>query len=162
MAKRKKNRARVKPSPEVKAIYDKVPEMEDCKGMCQKSCGPIPAYAPERKLVEEYSGKKLTTNGNLTCSMLTAAGACSVYGVRPLICRLWGTVDIPTMRCQLGCRPTRWLTEEESRELLREMEEATGDTTAGSEAFEQMLAGLSESERRRFKASVVKVASRDA
>jgi Fe-S-cluster containining protein len=145
----KRDRRRVKPSPELKAIWDKVPEMEDCKGMCQSSCGPIPAYTPERKLIEDRTGKELKTTGDLTCSMLTAAGACSVYGIRPLICRLWGTVDHPAMRCPHGCKPKRWLTHEESMELFAELEALTGDED-GKKAAEKMLARLSPAERTTF------------
>ena len=34
---------------------------------------------------------------------------CSVYRDRPLICRLFGLVDHPRMRCEHGCTPTFWL-----------------------------------------------------
>lgn len=136
----KKSNARLaKPSPELKAIWDKVPEMEDCQGKCQASCGPIPVYTPERKLIEGRTGKKLeTVRGGTTCSMLTAAGACSVYGIRPLICRIWGTVeDNVDARCPFGCKPKRWLTNEEAMALFAEVEALTGDGD-GAKALRQM------------------------
>ena len=129
MSKKARKARQAKPSKELQAIWDKVPEMEDCKGMCQSSCGPIPVYTPERKLIEGRTGKPLTTVKNgTTCSMLTAAGVCSVYGIRPLICRIWGAVkDNENARCPYGCKPKRWLTNEEAMALFAELEALTGD-----------------------------------
>lgn len=139
-----------KPSKELQAIWDKVPEMEDCKGLCSSSCGPIPAYASERKLIEGRTGKKLQTDGRMTCSMLTAAGVCSVYGIRPLICRLWGAVeDHPAMRCPHGCKPKRWLTNEEALELFAEIEALTEDDD-GKRAAREMLERMNVGERATF------------
>lgn len=41
---------------------------------------------------------------------------CSVYEVRPMICRLWGLVE--SMPCPWGCKPDRYLTHEEGLVLL--------------------------------------------
>lgn len=158
MSKKKKriNPKLARASKELQAIWDKVPEMEDCKGMCQASCGPIPVYAPERKLIEKRSGKGLTTNGRMACTMLTAAGVCSVYGIRPLICRLWGAVDSPVMRCPHGCKPKRWLTDEEARDLFKELEELAEDPE-GKEAIRRMISALNPAEAARFKSGATKV-----
>lgn len=53
--------------------------------------------------------------GATRCALLRRDGACSVYVDRPLICRLWGVVE--TMPCPFGCRPERWLSEQEALEL---------------------------------------------
>jgi uncharacterized protein len=132
MSKKAKRAREAKPSKELQAIWDKVPEMEDCQGKCQSSCGPIPVYTPERKLIEGRTGRETT------CSMLTAAGVCSVYGIRPLICRIWGTVeDHPDARCPHGCKPKRWLTNEEAMALFAEVEALTGDGD-GAKALRDM------------------------
>jgi Fe-S-cluster containining protein len=47
---------------------------------------------------------------------------CSVYEVRPLICRLWGVVD--SMPCLWGCQPEpRYLTTEEGYAFLERARE---------------------------------------
>ncbi len=51
----------------------------------------------------------------LTCTWLHE-GRCSVYEVRPLICRLWGATE--AMPCPFGCEPDRVLTDEESSALI--------------------------------------------
>lgn len=149
MSNKAKKRREAKPSKELLAIWEKVPEMEDCQGKCQSSCGPIPAYTPERKLIEGRTGKKLETKGHMTCSMLTAAGVCSVYGIRPLICRLWGAVDHPAMKCPHGCKPQRWLTDTEAKELFAELEALTDDED-GHRAIQQMRAKMNQAERTTF------------
>ncbi len=51
--------------------------------------------------------------------MLTSVGRCQVYGERPTVCRLFGTA--PSMACQHGCSPERWLTDGEAMEILCEV-----------------------------------------
>lgn len=43
-------------------------------------------------------------------------GRCSVYVVRPLLCRLWGMVD--KMRCPHGCVPSRWPADDEIKAIF--------------------------------------------
>lgn len=51
--------------------------------------------------------------------MLTDEGRCSVYDVRPMVCRLWGLV--PSMRCPYGCKPEGgYLSEREGMRMLLE------------------------------------------
>ncbi|HEV2379781.1 MAG TPA: hypothetical protein VG206_08280 [Terriglobia bacterium] len=52
---------------------------------------------------------------DLVCPYLVA-GQFFIYGVRPLICRLWGLVK--AMRCPHGCEPEQWLSDEEARAML--------------------------------------------
>jgi Fe-S-cluster containining protein len=56
------------------------------------------------------------------------AGRCSIYSMRPAICRLFGAVDHPMLRCPHGCRPEKYLTDAESRAILKDIEDccATG------------------------------------
>lgn len=56
-------------------------------------------------------------DNSLSCRLLMPiSGKCSVYSVRPLICRIWGC--LPRMRCPFGCLPERWLSEQEVRKLF--------------------------------------------
>lgn len=106
-------------------LYAMVPAMKGCKGLCQRSCGPVPATPVEVERMERRSGKKFGhREDDLTCHMLSAVGRCTVYGDRPMVCRLWGAVE--TMRCPWGCEPERLLTADEGRQLLGASVEAGG------------------------------------
>lgn len=95
------------------ALYAELPTI-DCQGLCSESCGPIPAGDFEQRRLERESGKALSCPDS--CSMLVDR-RCSVYDVRPMICRLWGvTEDLP---CPIGCRPSRVLSVEEGYSFLQ-------------------------------------------
>jgi Fe-S-cluster containining protein len=53
--------------------------------------------------------------GYRVCPLLKA-GRCSVYAIRPMICRLYGVTD--EMPCPHGCTPERMLTEHQAMELM--------------------------------------------
>lgn len=62
--------------------------------------------------------------------MLTEEHRCSVYEIRPMICRLWGLVR--GMPCPYGCRPEGGLLpDEEGQRLLREAERIGGTDEHG-------------------------------
>lgn len=83
----------------VEALYAEVPEFE-CRGLCQESCGAISMTAAERRRVEQHTGRKHEPSS--PCQHLGPMGQCTIYDVRPLVCRLWGLS--PMMRCPHGCR----------------------------------------------------------
>lgn len=116
----------------LRELYKQVPRVE-CKGLCQDACGPIDPPPLELEIMEKRAGKPLTTrmtgaevraaavNGTLVgrrCGYLSPAGACTVYGDRPMICRIWGAVE--SMPCHHGCQPVggRYLSDAEAYELL--------------------------------------------
>ena len=114
------------PDERLAAIYDRIPAI-DCKGACHTSCGPVGASAYERQRLAERGVSLLSLRRALTllavgkspdCPALTPLGRCSVYDVRPLICRLWGVVE--DMPCTYGCVPERYLTSAEARQMLAE------------------------------------------
>ena len=128
--------ARKRADAELMAIYAEIPDMLDCKGLCHDSCGPIPLTKREwqrldmrgvqipdaMKAVEEI----VATNGQWSCPALVN-NRCSVYEVRPLICRMYGTVDTEHLRCVHGCSPVgRFLTDVEARSLIERTLEAGG------------------------------------
>lgn len=145
---KKQTRPKIPPK-KLRDIWDKVPKMVDCKGLCHDSCGPIPVASLERKLVEERAGKELRPTGpSLTCSLLTKDGLCSVYAIRPLICRIWGASQgVP---CSHGCKSERTLTMEESMALFEEVEEVAGDSA--DQAMEDMLASMDPVQRIQWRA----------
>lgn len=101
-------------------IYAKIPNIV-CRGLCHGSCGPVPATHDEIAAIEQRSIHVYGVTKDSTCTML-AAGRCTVYEDRPLLCRLWGV--IPSMACPWGCVPDRWLTDEEAGSLLKQMANA--------------------------------------
>lgn len=104
---------------EWEALYAEVPTLE-CQRKCGSFCGPICMSRTEwRRITDEIRHEPSATPlmVSLTCPLLLPGiGACSVYAIRPLICRLWGTVE--SMKCPWGCVPSRWLTDEEGKGLL--------------------------------------------
>lgn len=115
-------------------LYAQVPDMADCRGLCHDSCGPIPTTARERERVAEAGARLPTVYRSLTlidddpdwrCPALGDDNRCTVYDVRPLICRLYGAVE--NMPCAHGCVPVGgYLTREQAAELIRTAEKLTG------------------------------------
>lgn len=108
-------------------IYKKLPKL-NCKGKCVASCSLIKIGDLERKRIEKVVGKDhfikdsdmldfVQNNPPDTwiCALLKE-GKCTVYNIRPLICRLFGLVE--KMRCPFGCVPDRWLSDNEARKFL--------------------------------------------
>jgi Fe-S-cluster containining protein len=61
--------------------------------------------------------------------MLSPTGKCTVYSVRPYICRLWGATK--ELACPQGCQPERWLTIAESMDIFQRIRAIAGPETAG-------------------------------
>lgn len=103
-------------------LYANLPKI-DCQGKCQGCCGPliVPAFEAER--IQAVSGRRLTatTYDNATdfptCDLLDAEGNCSIYDVRPAICRIWGVAH--QMKCPWGCKPSRYMHRRETDLVLK-------------------------------------------
>lgn len=104
-------------------LYDQLPQI-DCAGLCHDSCGPIQMSIRERTRIEGLAGEPITCGFGPSCSMLTTERKCSVYTIRPLICRLWGLMR--SMPCPYGCRPERVVEDDEAMALLVAAEEIGG------------------------------------
>jgi Fe-S-cluster containining protein len=128
---------------QLQAIYAELPKME-CKRKCQESCGPLLIPRIEYVQIEKTGAvfnlssidavqldrrwqwmpkKKLVATapmpGTLNCSMLYPSGKCRVYEHRPFVCRTWGMIDDPNMRCPFGCKPEKWMTVKEAQAMMR-------------------------------------------
>lgn len=118
----------VQESDSLDAIYAEIPAIR-CKRKCQEACGPVVQWramsAAEEARLGLFRSLIVEPASGLTCELLNGDGLCSAYSRRPLICRLWGVVDSPLMRCPHGCEPERWLTDEESKALLARAEAVT-------------------------------------
>lgn len=123
-----KRNARERADRELADLYAQVPEL-DCKGLCHTSCGVIECSRREHERIIETSGVRIPTmmefveidraGEMIVCPALGPDNRCTVYDVRPMICRLWGaTVPMP---CPYGCKPVdggELLGEGEGYELL--------------------------------------------
>jgi Fe-S-cluster containining protein len=118
-------------------VYETLPGIK-CLGHCQQSCGPIAMTPAEWRRITEASGSEPGITKDLTCSLLTKDGKCSVYEVRPAICRLWAVEE--SMLCPWGCIPDRVLTYEQGHQFLTKINKVAGRkpmiSTASPELFE--------------------------
>lgn len=123
----------------IDAIYAALPRME-CKGLCQACCTTFGMTGLEKKRIEAVVGQfktkrvmvraeaskhipglpgpRLGIHDVLECKVcpFLKEGRCSVYDIRPAICRMWG-LTMQT-KCQHGCQPERYLTEQEAFEFM--------------------------------------------
>jgi Fe-S-cluster containining protein len=103
----------------IDALYERIPKL-NCQRKCQECCGPIFMSRLEWQRICSQLRRVPQGRADLNCPMLKNGTDCRVYAIRPAVCRLWGVVE--AMRCPWGCEPDRWLAEEESREILAELE----------------------------------------
>lgn len=108
---------------ELDAIYAELPTIE-CKGLCGKTnCGPVHGCKVEDRNIREATGKPLqfpmVSINALDCPHLTKENRCSIYEVRPLICRLFGMVQVRPMICPHGCKPSRWMSHAEANDFMK-------------------------------------------
>lgn len=89
----------------------KIPEGMKCLDGCTDCCGPIPFNK------WEWSQVKDKRSANSIDCPYSIQGKCDIYDDRPLICRLYGTVE--DLQCPHGVKPLRMLTAEEGREILK-------------------------------------------
>lgn len=106
----------------------KIPTFE-CKPGCGACCGIVPFTQPEKERasalrpLEQWepflngSFVPMASLETMTCPFRGKNG-CEIYEQRPMVCRLFGSVDHPNMRCPMGCAPKKMLTDAQSRELL--------------------------------------------
>ena len=109
-------------------MYKQLPKI-NCKQLCEASCSIIPIGDLERKRIEKWLGfnpfltpeqiiedLKSKSPCQFTCSLLKE-GKCSIYRIRPLICRLFGLTK--KMQCPFGCVPDKWMDDKVAREMLK-------------------------------------------
>lgn len=106
-----------------------------CKEGCFDCCGPITISRLEYMRCIQASGRtakdvkqQMQNNlkqGNYACPLVnTETGQCTVYAVRPAICRLFGVVK-GELVCPHGyaAENSALISNEQAREILRKVEE---------------------------------------
>lgn len=113
-----KRNQRVAQDGALNVLYEWVPSVA-CKGLCHYVCTTVDAGPRERQRIAD-AGVTLPLfvvdgeHGH-TCPALVD-GRCSVYDVRPMICRLWGASSV--MPCPHGCEPDGDLSPGQVLELI--------------------------------------------
>jgi uncharacterized protein len=101
----------------------------DCKPGCHDCCGVVPFSDSEKRAAQArfplVAWKKFGADSWLASGALktfscpfVGNGGCSIYAIRPTVCRLFGAVDNELMRCPHGCGPDALLSEAQSRAAL--------------------------------------------
>lgn len=93
-------------------LYARIPTFH-CLPGCSDCCGPIPFSKWEWKRLKD---KRKATE--LECPYVNTEDKCDIYSKRPLLCRLFGTVNHPKMVCPHGCGPDKMISQKEAGEML--------------------------------------------
>jgi hypothetical protein len=134
----------------LEALYAQVPDVQ-CAGHCSDSCGPIDMSLRERQRIQQRGRGDVTCGAGASCSMLDDERRCSVYDIRPMICRLWGSAQ--GLACPYGCRPAEGLlSREQAVALILAADEAGGhpDGDCQIRAARKVWESLSPEERLEF------------
>ena len=113
----------------LEAIYAEIPSIPGCTGECAEACGPIAMFTGEWERVKRSAGRTPKLRDPMVCPMLSPTGKCTVYSVRPYICRVWGATR--ELACPHGCEPERWLPLQESLDIFARIGEIAGPASAG-------------------------------
>jgi Fe-S-cluster containining protein len=105
----------------LETLYALIPDVA-CRGLCVAACGPLALSHLERTRLERRTGRKLRDVQAYACPLLKQ-GRCSVYAIRPAICRSYAAAE--NMICPYRCEPERYLTVSEQEQLLRLVEEVS-------------------------------------
>lgn len=112
------------------AVYAEVPSVL-CKGRCADACTVIDATPLERALVAERGPvlppaishrvhlQLIDEGQGPRCPALGPIGNCTVYDVRPLICRIHGTWRLSA--CEHRCHADRYLSTADISALQRKV-----------------------------------------
>jgi hypothetical protein len=96
-------------------LYDSIPKFT-CTPGCNLCCGPTPCNTIEQQVLNIQQPITPTNPFNNTCLFSTPQG-CSQYKNRPLMCRLYGTVEM--LSCPAGNRPKLMLTRKQEKKLMQ-------------------------------------------
>jgi Fe-S-cluster containining protein len=105
-------------------LYGLIPDMT-CPSGCSDCCcvvrfsryevAQISTVRKIRAVLKRF--RQATTQ---KCPYLTEDNRCSIYQVRPFVCRLFGTADIERLRCPKGMQPAKMLSAAEAESLINQ------------------------------------------
>ena len=104
---------------QIEEIYSQIPNI-NCKRKCQEACGPIMMSPLEQNRINEHLGKSIDFLSSKQCPLLSIFGNCSIYEIRPLICRIYGTVK--ALECPHDCLPDKWLDDTKAQKLIQHLQ----------------------------------------
>ena len=107
---------------EIDAIYADLPET-NCQRKCQSYCRVIKMNGVELLRIVERVGHDPDFLDANRCPMLTDAGDCGIYDIRPLICRLFGSVR--ALQCPHGCTPDGLVSDAQVLQIFSRLETLT-------------------------------------
>lgn len=100
-----------------------IPSFECIPG-CHDCCGPVPMSKIEMKAIK---GVKRNPSVSLSCPYECKKG-CAIYEHRPIICRLYGAVNDPFIKCPHGFMPETVLSKVQADRIMEiYMRELVGD-----------------------------------
>jgi Fe-S-cluster containining protein len=119
----------------LRELYAALPRL-NCQGLCSDSCTTvIDMSLAERARIERMIGEELPDwmrrRPGVPCPLLQADGRCSVYSIRPMVCRLYGLAEHVKMSCPHGCEPERRLSDVEMLEAMFDSMELGGSPMDG-------------------------------
>jgi hypothetical protein len=122
----------------LKKIYRRIAEAGNvpCIEGCSDCCGPVYFTRLELKraprLEENIDGLRHLQSMNLgidwhfncaKCVYVTAEGKCSIYPVRPFVCRIFGATEEPALKCPHGRKAPNPISIAETHKLAQEYKE---------------------------------------
>lgn len=116
----------------IDSVYASIPAFT-CKEGCCDCCGPILMTRLEALRIHRATGtnplamlldiKKHIENDNLRCPYVDpATHRCSIYEIRPAVCRVFGSSEHPRLTCPNGCRPEWLLTKAETSAVMNQVD----------------------------------------
>jgi hypothetical protein len=94
-------------------IYNQIPTSK-CPDNCGKCCGPVYPSKAEIRNIEQWCRQhgiefknQFGVESGVDCPYLKE-NSCSIYPVRPFMCRTFGVVEHPLLRCP-NCKTKRLL-----------------------------------------------------
>jgi Fe-S-cluster containining protein len=133
----------VRAKAELDRLYAELPRL-DCQQKCDSACGPIAMSFVEWERIKKKVGYEPRPT-SIDCPLLRS-GLCSVYPIRPMICRLWGIIE--TMPCPWGCVPERVLSTREGYVFLAKANLIGAIDDDARAAYAEMLERLEAAEDR--------------
>jgi len=111
------------------SLYKNIPDVE-CKGLCHESCTLIPVSKIERKRIREHTKltfdsvlknfDNLCKTGEVSSCKALKDQRCSIYNLRPAICRGFGVVE--SLECPFGCEPINKLSKTQFNKILTDID----------------------------------------